>query len=83
MRFFLDRNYNDDYSLVARGETNSMLENGLEMSIRYKRVVNESKIKTISNSFIEIIGDTFCVHGDTNNSHLLLNNLYDNYFSND
>ena len=80
---FLDRNYNDDYSLVARGETNSMLENGLEMSIRYKRVVNESKIKTISNSFIEIIGDTFCVHGDTNNSHLLLNNLYDNYFSNE
>lgn len=80
---FLDRNYNDDYSLVARGETNSMLENGLEMSIRYKRVVNESKIKTISNSFIEIVGDTFCVHGDTNNSHLLLNNLYDNYFSNE
>ena len=80
---FLDRNYNDDYSLVARSETNSMLENGLEMSIRYKRVVNESKIKTISNSFIEIVGDTFCVHGDTNNSHLLLNNLYDNYFSNE
>ena len=80
---FLDRNYNDDYSLVSRAETNSMLENGLEMSNRYKMVVNESKIKTISNSLIDIVGDTFCVHSDTKNSHLLLNNFYENYFSND
>jgi UPF0271 protein len=80
---FLDRNYNDDYTLVSRGEANSMLENGLEMSRRYKMVVNKSKVKTISNNFIFIVGDTFCVHGDTNNSHILLNNFYDNYFFND
>ena len=49
---FLDRNYNDDYTLVSRGEANSMLENGIEMSRRYKMVVNKSKVKTISNNFI-------------------------------
>ena len=80
---FLDRNYNDDYTLVSRDEVNSMLENGLEMSRRYKMVLNESKIKTISNNFINIVGDTFCIHGDTDNSHILLNNFYDNYFFND
>ena len=80
---FLDRNYNDDYTLVSRSQSNSMLENGLEMSRRYKMVVNKSKVKTISNNFIFIVGDTFCIHGDTNNSHILLNNFYDNYFFND
>ena len=80
---FLDRNYNDDYTLVSRDKKNSMLENGLEMSRRYKMILNDSKVKTISNNFIDIVGDTFCIHGDTNNSHILLSNFYDNYFFND
>ncbi|MDA9356838.1 LamB/YcsF family protein [Flavobacteriaceae bacterium] len=78
---FLDRNYNNDLTLISRGEADSMIENSLEMSERYKMVVNESKIKTFSNNLIDIVGDTFCVHGDTKDSHLLLKSFYKNYFS--
>ena len=68
---------------MSRDKKNSMIENGLEMSRRYKMILNESKVKTISNNFIDMVGDTFCIHGDTNNSHILLNNFYVNYFFND
>ena len=38
------------------------------MLLRYNRVMGSSKIKTISNKLIKTIGDTFCVHGDTDDS---------------
>lgn len=77
---FLDRNYNDNHTLLSRSEVNSMIVNPAEMLLRYNSVLDSLKIKTISNKLIKTIGDTFCVHGDTNDSHLLLKDLYKNYF---
>ena len=78
---FLDRNYNDNHTLLSRNEVNSMILNPSKMLLRYNRVMGSSKIKTISNKLIKTIGDTFCVHGDTDDSHLLLKDLYKNYFT--
>jgi len=78
---FLDRNYNDNHTLLSRNEVNSMILNPLKMLLRYNRVMGSSKIKTISNKLIKTIGNTFCVHGDTDDSHLLLKDLYKNYFT--
>ena len=78
---FLDRNYNDNHTLLSRNEVNSMILNPSKMLLRYNRVMGSSKIKTISNKLIKTIGNTFCVHGDTDDSHLLLKDLYKNYFT--
>ena len=78
---FLDRNYEDDHTLVSRFKPNSMLIDPDEMISRYEMVNTDLKIKTINNQLIDTIGDTFCVHGDTDDSHLLLKDLYKNYFT--
>ena len=80
---FLDRNYEDDHTLVSRFKPNSMLIDPNEMISRYEMANMDLKIKTISNKLIDTIGDTFCVHGDTEDSHLHLDNFYKNYFSNE
>ena len=53
---FLDRNYNDNHTLLSRNEVNSMILNPLKMLLRYNRVMGSSKIKTISNKLIKTIG---------------------------
>ena len=80
---FLDRNYEDDHTLVSRFKPNSMLIDPDEMISRYEMVNTHLKIKTINNQLIDTIGDTFCMHSDTKDSHLHLDNFYKNYFSNE
>lgn len=80
---FLDRNYEDDHTLVSRFKPNSMLIDPDEMISRYEMVNTDLKIKTINNQLIDTIGDTFCMHSDTKDSHLHLDNFYKNYFSNE
>ena len=80
---FLDRNYENDHTLVSRLMSNSMLIDPNEMIYRYKMVNMDLKIKTIHNKLIDTVGDTFCIHSDTKDSHLHLENFYKNYFSNE
>ena len=62
---FLDRNYNDDLSLVSRNENNSMILDYKKMLNRLKNVIIDSRIQTVNGNYKKIIGDTFCVHGDS------------------
>jgi UPF0271 protein len=62
---FLDRNYNNDLSLVSRENDNSMILDSKKMLDRLKNVINENKIQTIDGRYKKIIGHTFCVHGDS------------------
>ena len=62
---FLDRNYNDDLSLVSRNENNSMILDYKKMLNRLKNVIIDSRIQTLNGNYKKIIGDTFCVHGDS------------------
>ena len=73
---FLDRNYNDDYSLVPRNQSNSMILEPNYMLDRYISVILRSSLKTICNSELFIKADTFCIHGDTLNSNNTLKEIY-------
>lgn len=65
---FIDRNYNEDKTLVARTQKNALIQNPKEA---YKHVLNmflNGKVKTITGLDKQIKADTFCVHGDGKNA---------------
>ncbi|MDG2173875.1 MAG: LamB/YcsF family protein [Flavobacteriaceae bacterium] len=62
---FLDRNYNNDLSLVSRENNNSMILDYQKMLKRLENVINDNKIQTIGGDYKKILADTFCVHGDS------------------
>ncbi|MBO0593292.1 5-oxoprolinase subunit PxpA [Cellulophaga sp. E16_2] len=62
---FLDRNYNDDGSLVSRTQENALIENPQEVLRHLLCMLEEGKIKTVHNKLINCSSDTFCIHGDT------------------
>ena len=61
---FIDRNYNDDLSLVSRQQSNAMIADSDQMSEHVLRMVTSGQVKTISGKLVTIKADTFCVHGD-------------------
>lgn len=62
---FLDRNYNEDGSLVSRTEVNALITKPQEVLHHLLTIVKQNKIKSIHNSLIDCVSDTFCIHGDT------------------
>lgn len=64
---FADRNYNDDLTLVSRSLPYAIINDKEEVLEHVKRMVYESKVKTVQNSLKHIKAETFCVHGDHNN----------------
>ena len=73
---FLDRNYNDDLSLVSRSKNNSMILDHNKMLNRLKNVIIGNKIQTVNGSYKKIIGDTFCVHGDSPKMSVIIKSLF-------
>ena len=62
---FLDRNYNDDYSLVKRSNSKAMIGSSNEMINRIKNFVKSGYILSINDKKLILEVDTFCVHGDS------------------
>ena len=75
---FLDRNYNNDLSLVSRENNNSMILDHQKMLKRLENVINDNKIQTINGNYKKISADTFCVHGDSPKIISLIKDLYNN-----
>ena len=73
---FLDRNYNDDLSLVSRSKNNSMILDHNKMLNRLKNVIIGNKIQTVNGNYKKIIGDTFCVHGDSPKMSIIIKSLF-------
>lgn len=69
---FGDRNYNDDLSLVSRTSELALLTRPTEVFKHLLRMIKKSTVKTISGSFIPIVADTFCIHGDTSSAYEIL-----------
>lgn len=65
---FIDRNYNEDGSLVSRNEKNAVIHNKKEALKHLLEMVEKNQIKTISNKIINIKANTFCIHGDNKNA---------------
>ena len=73
---FLDRNYNNDLSLVSRENNNSMILDYQKMLKRLENVINYNKIQTIGGDYKKILADTFCVHGDSLEIASVIRNLF-------
>ena len=73
---FLDRSYNDDLSLVSRSKNNSMILDHKKMLNRLKNVIIDNKIQTVNGNYKKIIGDTFCVHGDSPKMSVIIKSLF-------
>lgn len=69
---FIDRNYNDDCSLVSRGQKNAVITCEKEAFKHLSVMVNDKKVCTVSQKNISIKADTFCIHGDNKNAITLL-----------
>jgi UPF0271 protein len=65
---FLDRNYNDDLTLVSRANENAMILDKEQVFQHVHRIIKKGKVKTISGKEVKIKANTFCVHGDTKNA---------------
>ena len=73
---FSDRNYNDDLTLVDRGNNNSMITNVNDSLKHISMMVNEGKVKTINGKYLDIEVDTICIHGDQKNAFLFAKSLF-------
>ncbi|MCG1036057.1 5-oxoprolinase subunit PxpA [Polaribacter sargassicola] len=65
---FADRNYNDNLTLVARNKENAIIKNSTQVLNHVCSMALHQKVTTISNTEIKIKADTFCIHGDHENS---------------
>ncbi|MDN3664102.1 5-oxoprolinase subunit PxpA [Algibacter miyuki] len=72
---FADRNYNTDLTLVSRQENNAIIHDADTVFEHVFRMISEDKVKTIDGSEIEILANTFCIHGDHPNAINLIKNL--------
>ncbi len=62
---FGDRNYNRDLSLVPRSLPHALIEKPIDVMKHIMRMHQDHKVKTIEGDFVEILADTYCIHGDT------------------
>ncbi len=62
---FADRNYNEDYTLVARNQPGALIEAPDLVLEHMIRMVRERKLQTLSGKLIPLEADTYCIHGDT------------------
>lgn len=72
---FADRNYNDDLTLVPRGQDNALLIEAKTVFQHIYRMISKNKVKTITNTVINIKAETFCIHGDNPNAIEILQYL--------
>jgi len=69
---FIDRNYNDDLTLVSRNENNALITKPEKAFKHLYRMVSEGQVNTVFNRNIRIEADTFCIHGDNKKALYIL-----------
>lgn len=65
---FADRNYNADFSLVSREESNAVLTEKNQVLDRVLSVARNGKIESAEGAILSADFDTICLHSDTGNS---------------
>lgn len=61
---FLDRNYNEDGTLVSRSSEQALITNEDEMFEHVKGILLSNEVMTIQKKLIKINAQTLCIHGD-------------------
>ena len=72
---FADRNYNDDLTLVSRGEKDALIHDADAMFEHVYRMIIKQKVKTITGAEVAIKAETFCLHGDSLHAASLVKKL--------
>ena len=73
---FADRNYNPDYSLVARTNSNALITEKDTVFKHLSRMFLDNKIRCENGEIIPCKANTFCLHSDTPNSVEILQYLH-------
>lgn len=72
---FADRAYQKDGSLVARSVEGSVIHDVNVVIERIAKIVTHGRVMSIDGQWLEIAGDTVCVHGDTEEALLMVKQL--------
>ena len=77
---FADRAYEEDLSLVSRGEKGAVLHDKNQILEKVKLMGLEDKIITLKGVILNQKIDTICMHSDTENSVEILEYLYNSLY---
>lgn len=61
---FIDRQYHNDLQLVSRREEGAVISEPSKAIEQVMNIARENRVKSKEGSFIHIIADTYCIHGD-------------------
>jgi 5-oxoprolinase (ATP-hydrolysing) subunit A len=73
---FIDRNYQDDLSLVPRSQANALIVEPRQAWMQLLQMVTQGSVLTVKGNYKMIHADTFCVHGDHPNSVEILEYIH-------
>jgi len=74
---FADRRYHQDLSLVSRKEKDAVIHDRTEVLQHLENMILRGKVNTIDGHFVDIVAETYCVHGDTKNAVELVQYIYE------
>lgn len=69
---FIDRNYNEDLTLVSRNKNNALISKPEKAFKHLYRMLSEERVNTVLNRNISIKAETFCIHGDNEKALYIL-----------
>jgi 5-oxoprolinase (ATP-hydrolysing) subunit A len=69
---FIDRNYNDDLSLVSRSNANAHISSPKDAWHQLRSIIENGSITTVDGTKKPITASTFCIHGDNENSVIIM-----------
>lgn len=62
---FIDRGYNPDGTLVARGTPGALITDPSEASERVLRLMQDGRLRAVDGTDLELEVDSLCIHSDT------------------
>ena len=79
---FIDRRYNNDFSLLSRDEKDALIQNPVDAWQQLYDMIALNKVTTIDGSEKTIIASTYCIHGDHQNSIEILRFIHSKLLEN-
>lgn len=73
---FIDRNYNDDLSLVSRSNPNALISSPMDAWSQLYGIIEKGLVTTVDGEEKPITASTFCIHGDRENSVVILKYIH-------
>ena len=72
---FIDREYNDDLTLVSREKKNAITNDQKKINKKVLNIIKNKTITSVNNIEMDVKADTFCIHGDNPNALIIMKSL--------